>query len=166
MNARAPSGESVERRFLRSAAVLVAFLLLSASAALGGVFFRPGDWYGTLAKPAWTPPGAIFGPVWTLLYAAMAVAAWLVWRRKGFANGAMAFWIIQLGLNAAWSWLFFGLHRPDLALVDILALAAAVALTAGLFLRASAPAGWLMVPYFLWVAFAAALNTAIWRLNR
>ncbi len=150
---------------LRSAAVLLCLLCLSALTAASGLRFQPGPWYAALAKPAWTPPNWLFGPVWTVLYAAMAVAAWLVWRRTGVASPALAFYGLQLLLNGLWSWLFFGLHRPGLGMAEIGALVAAVAVTAGLFFRVSVPAGWLMVPYLAWVAFAAALNWALWRLN-
>lgn len=137
-----------------------------ATAAIGSVATNPkiGGWYAALAKPAWTPPGWIFGPVWSLLYICMAVAAWLVWRQGGAAR-PMTFFGIQLILNAAWSWLFFGLESPGAALVDVVALWTAIAITTVLFWRRSRIAGMLFVPYLVWVTFASALNLAIWRMN-
>lgn len=108
----------------RSARALVGWLVLAfAAAALGG-FFRPGEWFATLSKPSWNPPGWIFAPVWTALYTIMAVAAWLVWRRGGFAGqrGALSLFLVQLFFNALWSPLFFGLHEPALAFADIVLL--------------------------------------------
>lgn len=108
----------------RSALALVGWLALTfAAAALGG-FFRPGEWFAALAKPSWNPPGWLFAPVWTALYTMMAVAAWLVWRRGGFAGQrvALSLFLLQLFFNALWSPLFFGLHRPPLAFVDIVLL--------------------------------------------
>ena len=123
------------------------------------------DWYPTIAKPAWNPPSWIFGPVWTALYAMMAVAAWLVWRQAGW-GGALGWFAVQLALNAAWSPLFFGLHRIDLALLDIVALWVAIAGTMVAFWKITPVAGWLFVPYLAWVSFAAALNFSLWQLNR
>ncbi len=149
------------------AIALVVFLLLSFGAAAFGARFAPGAWYLELRKPAWNPPGWIFGPVWTLLYAAMAVAAWRVWRASSPAERrpALTAWGLQLLLNAAWSWLFFGLHEPGLAFAEILALWAAILATTILFFRRDRVAGRLMVPYLAWVSFAAALNFALWRMN-
>lgn len=150
----------------RGIAGLGGFLLASALVAISGAAFSPGAWYAALAKPAWTPPSWLFGPVWTVLYVAMAVAAWRVWRRGGFAGApvALGLYVAQLALNALWSWLFFGLHRIDLGLADLLTLVVAVAATAAAFRRHDAVAAFLMLPYLAWVAFAAALNLAIWRL--
>lgn len=148
--------------------MLVGFVAASfAAAALGGITTAGAvrDWYPTIAKPTWTPPSWIFGPVWTALYAMMAVAGWLVWRQAGW-SGALVWFAVQLALNAAWSPLFFGLHRIDLALVVIVALWAAILGTTVAFWRVSPWAGGLFVPYLAWVSFAAALNFAIWRLNR
>lgn len=140
-----------------------------AAAVAGGLFTvgSIGDWYSTLAKPAWTPPAWLFGPVWTVLYGLMAVSVWLVWLRRGQQPvrwPIMAF-TLQLILNAAWSPLFFGLHSPGIALVDIAALWTAIVVTVCLFFRARVVSGILMLPYVLWVSFAAALNFAIWQLN-
>jgi tryptophan-rich sensory protein len=107
----------------------------------------------------------VFGPVWTVLYATMAVAAWFVWRRAGW-SAPLTWWAVQLGLNAFWSPLFFGCQRIDLALVDIVALWGAILATVIMFWRVSPGAGATMVPYLLWVSFAAVLNFTLWRLNR
>ena len=136
-----------------------------AGAAMTAVSVR--GWYQTLTKPAWTPPDWVFGPVWTTLYLLMAVAAWLVWRRRGWSSGraALGLFAIQLALNAAWSPLFFRLHSPGLALLDIILLWAAIAATVWSFGRISALAGSLFVPYLMWVSYATFLNWAIWRMN-
>ncbi len=138
-------------------------------AALGSLATYPriDDWYAALAKPSWRPPNWVFGPVWTALYLAMAVAAWLVWREKGWAGSRvpLALFGVQLALNAAWSWLFFALRSPGLGLVDILLLWIAIAATLIVFWRRSIIAGLLFVPYLAWVTFAAALNYSIWQLN-
>ena len=124
-------------------------------------------WYTTLAKPAWTPPGWLFGPVWTLLYVLMGIAAWLVWRRaeEGRARCPLLLFALQLLLNAGWSFLFFGLRSPGLALIEILLLWIAIAATLWAFARVRGGAARLLVPYLAWVSFAAALNLAIWRMN-
>jgi tryptophan-rich sensory protein len=152
---------------LRAGLSLGGWLLLCfAAAALGGLFM-PGEWYASLKKPAWNPPGWIFGRVWTALYAMMAVAAWLVWKRGGFAaqRRPLALFLVQLALNAAWTPLFFGLHRPGLAFAEILLLWLAIAATIAVFRRVSRAAAWLLMPYLVWVSFAAALNFTLWRLN-
>lgn len=141
--------------------VLVAFL-----PALVGARFTPGEWYLELAKPAWTPPGWLFGPVWTVLYVTIGVAAWLIWRHHGFRpKAAWWAWGTQLVLNAAWSWIFFGLRAPGWALVEILALGGTILVTIAMFWRLRPAAGALLLPYLAWVAFATALNAAIWALN-
>jgi len=145
--------------------MLLIFLALAFAAATLGAQFLPGPWYAALAKPAWTPPNWIFAPVWTVLYIMIAVAAWLVWRRRPRMSLALALWLVQLGLNAVWSWLFFGLERADYAAVDIAALLAAIIATTVAFARVSRAAALLFVPYLFCVTYAAALNLAIWRLN-
>jgi translocator protein len=146
---------------------LVGWLVLSFAAGWIGSRYMPGAWYASLAKPAWNPPAAVFAPVWSLLYVLMGVAAWLIWRRAGFsgAGPALVLFIVQLGLNALWSYLFFGLHRPDLAFLDIVALWAVILNVAVLFWREDWRAGALMVPYLAWVGFASCLNFVLWRLN-
>jgi tryptophan-rich sensory protein len=138
-----------------------------AAAALGGATTAGSvrDWYPTIAKPAWTPPSWVFGPVWTELYAMMALAGWLIWRRAGWCS-ALVWFAAQLALNAAWSPVFFGMHRIGLALVNIVLLWLAIAGTTVAFWRVMPVSGVLFVPYLAWVSFATALNLAIWRLNR
>lgn len=146
---------------------LAVWLALSFSAASMGALFMPGAWYAGLNKPSWNPPSWVFGPVWSMLYTMMAVAAWLVWRRGGFLvqRRALVLFLIQLALNAAWTPLFFGLHLPGIAFWEMLLLWAAIAATWFAFFRANLLAGWLLVPYLAWVSFAAVLNFTLWRLN-
>ncbi|UUE98075.1 tryptophan-rich sensory protein [Xanthomonas hortorum pv. pelargonii] len=115
----------------------------------------------------WAPPGWLFGPVWTTLYGMMAVSAWLVWRRGGWngTRGALSLFVLQLGLNGLWSWLFFARHMGAWAFVDIVALWVALVLTIVAFAKWQRVAAWLLVPYLLWVSFAAALNYSVWQLN-
>ena len=122
------------------------------------------EWYATLRKPSWTPPGWVFGPVWTLLYPLVAMAGWLAWR-EGRARLGPLVYLLQLALNAAWPWLFFGQRRVDLALACVVALWIAILATVLAFWRVSRTAAVLMLPYLAWVGFAAALNHAIWRLS-
>ncbi len=147
---------------------LMGWMALTLAAAWIGSQFMPGEWYASLVKPSWNPPSGVFAPVWTALYLMMATAAWLVWRKAGFsgAGAALAFFIVQLGLNALWSYLFFGLHRPDLAFVDIVALWGMILAVTALFWREDRAAGALMLPYLAWVGFATVLNFVLWRLNR
>jgi tryptophan-rich sensory protein len=142
--------------------VLVCFL----APALGS-WSRPGEWYALLNKPAWNPPSWIFGPVWTLLYLCMGLAAWLVWRRGGLREQRtpLLLFFTQLALNALWTPLFFGLHQPGLALVNILFLWAAIIATIAAFRRVSGKAAALLLPYLAWVSFASFLNFTLWRLN-
>jgi tryptophan-rich sensory protein len=149
------------------AVALLAWVLFTFCAPALGAFAPPGEWYAALNKPPWNPPAWIFGPVWTALYTMMAVAAWLVWRRGGWAaqRGPLTLYLIQLALNAAWTPIFFGLKKPAFALVEILLLLAAIVITARAFARVSRPAAMLLAPYALWVAFASFLNFTLWRLN-
>ncbi len=146
---------------------LVAWILVCYVVAAIGAQFEPGVWYEAIAKPAWTPPDRLFGPVWGVLYVMMAVAAWVVWRRGGFISHPLplSLFMVQLVLNAAWSWLFFGLNRPGVALLGLCLLLGAVAATLLLFWRVQRVAGALLAPYLLWISFATALNFEIWRLN-
>lgn len=158
------------RKGLASQAMALGICLAAcfAAASLGSIATAPalGEWYAGLVKPSWNPPNWIFGPVWTTLYAMMAVAAWLVWRRGGPRGpSALILFGVQLFLNVAWSWLFFGLRQPGLALAEILLLWLAIGATAWVFDRISRPAALLFIPYLLWVSFAAVLNWALWRLN-
>jgi tryptophan-rich sensory protein/uncharacterized protein YbjT (DUF2867 family) len=127
-----------------------------------------GGWYQTLAKPSWNPPDWLFGPVWTALYLLMAIAGWLVWRRGGWthARGSLCLFALQLSLNVGWSAIFFGLHSPGFAFLEIVALWLAIAATAIGFARKSSMAALLLVPYLAWTSFAVVLNLVIWSLNR
>jgi translocator protein len=140
-----------------------------AVAGIGGAVTTPkiGNWYATLTKPNWNPPDWVFGPVWSILYFCMAVAAWLVWRQDGFAVAKLPLILfgVQLVLNVLWSCLFFGLRSPGLAILDVLLLWVAIAATMATFWQRSIIAGILFVPYLAWVSFASVLNFAIWRLN-
>jgi tryptophan-rich sensory protein len=153
----------------RSLAVLAgAFVLCFAVAGLGSVATMAGmdGWYQTLAKPSWNPPDAVFGPVWTLLFAAQAIAAWRVWRAGGaYARGALTLFGVQLALNLGWSVVFFALQQPTAALVEIVVLLVAIVATTVAFARHDRVAAWLFVPYLAWVAFATVLNAVIASLN-
>jgi len=139
--------------------------------ALGEVATRPAmvSWYSTLAKPPWTPPAWIFGPVWTTLYVMIGLAGWRVWMRRESSpstSWALRFFAVQLLLNAIWSPIFFGLHRPLLALFDIVGLWATILATYLAMRKVDAISGWLFVPYLCWVSFAACLNASIWWMNQ
>lgn len=148
---------------------LIAWLVVSFIAAgIGGAAsVQAGPFYSQLVRPDWAPPASIFGPVWTVLYALMGIAAWLVWRVGGFraANGALTLFLVQLAFNALWSWLFFRWHQGALAFADILLLLALIVATLIAFWRISRLAGALLIPYLLWVTFASALNYSVWQLN-
>ena len=143
---------------------LAAWVLLSFAASSSGAFFAPGEWYASLNKPSFNPPGWVFGPVWTALYLSMGVSAWLIWRR-GNARGALALWSLQLVLNASWTPVFFGLHWLGVALCIIIAMWLAILATLLAFWRVRRPAALLLVPYLMWVGFATVLNAALWHLN-
>jgi translocator protein len=155
----------VERTRLALWQTLAVFLLLAAAAAVTGGLFRPGPWHAALVKPSWNPPNWLFAPVWTMLYVMIAVAGALAWR-AGATSRTMGLWGIQMALNALWTLLFFGLQRPDLALIEVALLWLAIALFIVSVWPVERRAGWLMLPYLAWVSFAAALNGAIWWLNR
>ncbi len=147
---------------------LALFLLLCFAAATTGAVFKPGAWYDSLSKPSWTPPDWLFPVAWSVLYVMIAVSAWLVWREAGLAGAAvpLAVWGVQLVLNAAWSWIFFGLRRMDLAFAEVVGLWLSIAACIVLFAPISPTAAALMAPYLVWVSFAAALNLAVWQRNR
>lgn len=151
----------------RSLLALTGWLALCFGAAAFGAQFTPGAWYAGLTKPSWNPPNWIFGPVWSALYTMMATAAWLVWRRAGWRIGTLplTLFLLQLLLNALWSWLFFGRQNPALALLEIAALWLAILATLISFRRISPLAAGLLAPYLAWVSFAAVLNFTLWRLN-
>jgi translocator protein len=153
----------------RNFAALAGFIGLTLAVGwIGSLVTLPAipGWYAQLAKPSFTPPNWVFGPVWTALYLMMAAAAWLVWRSDhGDRSRALAAWGIQLALNLAWSVLFFGFKQIGIALVEIAILLVAIAATIRLSARISRPAAWLLVPYLAWVCYATVLNLALWRLN-
>ena len=163
-----PAHGKVDLMGIHSLFALIGFIVACFLAALTGALFRPGDWYERLAKPTWRPPNRLFAPVWTVLYFTIAISGWLVWREAGFAGAALplAIYALQLILNAAWTPLFFGLHRPDLGFLNIVLIWLSIIATIALFFPIHAAAALLLLPYLAWVTFAAALNFAVWRLNR
>lgn len=142
-----------------------ACFLVAAVGALASL--QAGAFYAELVRPDWAPPAGVFGPVWTVLYAMMAIAASLVWKRREtqLARLALVFFVLQLVFNGLWSWLFFGWSQGALSFADILLLWALIAATLVLFWRSSPLAGTLLVPYLAWVTFASVLNYRIWQLN-
>ena len=152
---------------LRQSLVLVGWCVVCLSTAATGIFVSIDGWYAALHKPTWNPPGWIFGPVWTVLYLMMGVAAWLVWREGGWKSRLrpLGLFLGQLLLNAIWTPVFFGMHQIGLALADITLLWLSLAATLIAFWRVSRPAGLLLVPYLAWVSFAAFLNFTLWRMN-
>lgn len=142
--------------------LLVVFVAAAVGAAAS---VDAPSFYAQVSKPAWAPPAGVFGPVWTVLYALMGVAAWLVWRSPGPRSAALTLFGAQLGANALWSWLFFAWHRGALAAVEILVLLALIVAMIVAFWRISRLAALLMLPYLLWVSFASVLTWAVWRSN-
>jgi tryptophan-rich sensory protein len=147
-----------------------AFIILClAVSGIGGAITATSvdTWYQTLEKPPFNPPDWVFAPVWTAIYILMGIAAWLVWRRGSIqvTGKALAVFAFQLGLNLAWSFLFFGLHLIDLALVEIVILLFTIIINTIIFWRLNSLAGLLFVPYAAWVAFATVLNSSIWLIN-
>ena len=159
-----------ERSRRRDILGLIAFLALCFGvSAIGGAVTATsvGGWYQTLHKPSFNPPDWVFAPVWTMLFAIMAVAGWRVWRAPGprAAGVAMVLFAAQLALNLAWSFLFFGLRSIGAALIEIVALLAVIIATTAAFWQRDRLAGILFVPYAAWVAYATLLNAALWRMN-
>jgi tryptophan-rich sensory protein len=154
---------------LRQTLGLIGWFIVSfAASAVGAVAsIQAKSFYSQLAQPEWAPPAFLFGPVWTALYAMMAIAAWLVWRSGGFRSNriALSLFLVQLALNALWSWLFFAWQRGALAFVDIVLLWILIVATLVSFWRVRPLAGALLIPYLLWVSFASALNYSLWQLN-
>jgi len=150
--------------------VLIGFFAICLGAGGLGSFFTANgvrDWYPRLRKPAGTPPSWIFGPVWTALYVLMAISAWLVWREYGRgALPALLIFFAQLALNVAWSGIFFGSRMPGVAFLEIVILSLAIIFNCFIFYRLQPISALLLVPYLLWVGYAAYLNFGIWRLNR
>ncbi|HTJ23289.1 MAG TPA: TspO/MBR family protein [Gemmatimonadaceae bacterium] len=155
---------------IRSIVALVGWIAVSlAAGAVGGVAsVNAGAFYGQLDRPPWAPPGWLFGPVWTTLYVLMGIAAWLVWREAGWAGARAAFvlFLVQLALNALWTWLFFAWRNGALALAGIVVLLIFIIATMIAFGRVSRRAAVLLVPYLCWVLFATALTAAVWTRNR
>lgn len=144
------------------------FLLCFLAAALGAyASVNAGSFYTALVRPDWAPPPWLFGPVWTILYILMAIAVWLVWRIDGFMGARLAcsLFIVQLGFNALWSFLFFTWHQGAWALIDILVLWLSLLATIIAFWQLSVLAACLMMPYLAWVSIAVLLNYRIWQLN-
>ncbi|GAA0581403.1 TspO/MBR family protein [Rhizomicrobium electricum] len=159
-----------EKRPAIGLSLLVLFGFLAFTLAAGfaaGQVTAPNipSWYNHLAKPSFNPPNWVFAPVWSALYVLIAVAAWRVWRAKGFRTPALALWLVQLGLNFAWSFIFFGAHAAGAALADLVLLWGAIFATLIAFGRIDKPAGWLLIPYLGWVSFAGVLNFWVWQLN-
>ena len=151
--------------------LVLSIVICQGAGFLGSLATTPsiGTWYKTLAKPNFSPPNAIFAPVWITLYLMMSIALFLVWKRGAATAGvksALVLFFVQLALNTLWSILFFGLHQPMGAFFEIIFLWVFILLTLIAFWRTSLPAGLLLVPYLLWVSFASVLNFALWRLNR
>lgn len=167
MTDHAPSTMSMTRPRLTLG--LMGWLLLAfAAAAIGAVAsVNAREFYAQLARPAWAPPGAVFGPVWSVLYTLMGVAAWLVWKDRGAAaaKGALSMFVAQLVANALWSWLFFAWRLGGLAFAEILVLWVMILCTVLLFWARNRLAGALLIPYLAWVSFATALCFVTWRMN-
>ncbi len=152
----------------RALGLIVALAVCFAAAAIGGLATqRAPDFYLSLSRPSWAPPASLFGPVWTVLYAMMAVAAWLVWKERGFsaARDALTLFLVQLAFNALWSWLFFAWQEGALAQIEIVLLLVLIVLTIVAFWRVSKLAGALMLPYLAWVAYATALTFSLVQRN-
>jgi benzodiazapine receptor len=147
----------------RSYVVLAIYVLLVAAVAAFGAQFEPGDWYAGLDKPAWTPPNWLFAPVWAILYILIAVAGWLI--HYGTGRLLKYLWALQLVLNGVWSWLFFGLHLTGPALADISVLTACIAALLVVAYQSMPRIVWLLLPYWVWVGYAATLNAAIYLRN-
>lgn len=156
--------------FKQATGIVVAIAICELAGGIGAIFTTPSiaTWYSTLVKPSFTPPSWLFGPVWTLLYALMGIAAFVVWN-KGWnrpdVRTAVYIFVFQLLLNIMWSVIFFGLHNPLAAFVNIIVLWVAILTTIISFGRISRTAMWLLLPYILWVSFAAVLNYSLWVLN-
>lgn len=142
-------------------------LVLTFGAAYVGSRFPVDEWYTALAKPSWNPPNWLFGPVWSVLYLLMAISVWLVWKKEGVVGAIvpLSIFLLQLVLNAAWSWLFFGTHEMGIAFIEIVVLWIAILVNIILFWKINPISGILLLPYLLWVSFASVLNYTLWRLN-
>ena len=149
---------------------LIAWVIVTFAAASVGAITsaRATTFYGQLSQPAWAPPAWLFGPVWSVLYILMAVAAWLVWRDHGLSGAriALGLFVVQLIANALWSWLFFVLHRGAAAVAEIVMLWLLILATVLAFWPLHRLAALLLVPYLAWVSLASALTLSLWRSNR
>lgn len=156
---------TLQKQLLGLAAWLLLCFIAAGIGAAASV--QAGAFYGQLVRPDWAPPGSVFGPVWSLLYLLMAIAAWLVWRVAGWraAGSALGLFVLQLALNALWSWLFFGWRLGGPAFAEVLVLWSLIAATVVAFWRIKPLAGALLLPYLLWVGFASVLNYTVWQLN-
>jgi translocator protein len=155
-------------RFKSFLGLLVWLLISFAAGGVGAVASaNASEFYGMLDKPGWAPPGTWFGPVWTLLYALMGIAAWLVWKERRIRGApyALGLFIVQLLFNALWTWIFFGWRRGGLAFAEIVVLSVLILVVIWTFWRVKPLAGALLVPYFLWVIYATALTLAVWQRN-
>ncbi|MDH4050964.1 MAG: tryptophan-rich sensory protein [Rubrivivax sp.] len=161
--------QAVSRSFRTQALGLAGWLLITfVAAAIGGfASAQAGSFYGQLERPAWAPPGWLFGPVWSVLYVLMGVAAWLVWRVRGFRGAALALglFVAQLATNALWTWLYFVWHEGAWAFTEVVLLWLLILATCAAFWRHRPLAGVLLLPYLAWVSFAAALTLATWQMN-
>ncbi|MDG1874938.1 MAG: tryptophan-rich sensory protein [Mariniblastus sp.] len=151
-------------------AFVISIAICFSAAAIGGWATAgsvTSDWFVELSKPSWNPPNWLFGPVWSVLYFMMSVAAWLVWKKSGLKNAKLELgWFgAHLLLNVAWSVLFFGMQAPGWAAIEIIILWVSIAMTIVLFFRHSKLAAYLLTPYLAWVSFATFLNLTIWSLN-
>ena len=164
-----PANFMSQRTFLSQTLGLAGWLALAfATAAVGAIAsIEASTFYAQLARPVWSPPGYIFGPVWSVLYALMGVSAWLVWCEKSAQHRrlALALFVAQLGANALWSWLFFAWHEGALAFADVLFLLALIGAMIATFWSVRRLAAVLIVPYLVWVSFASALTCAVWQAN-
>ncbi len=152
---------------MKKTGTFLLFIVIAFLPSLSAVAVKTGSWYMALNKPVWNPPSYLFGPVWTTLYFLIGLAGYFAWTHGHREDRRAVFTVYaaQLLLNALWSPLFFGLHRPDWALVSLVMLWFMILLCIGLFSQRSRPAAWLMLPYFLWVSFAGALNATILVIN-
>jgi tryptophan-rich sensory protein len=146
---------------------LSVFVLVCFAAAGSGAAFRPGAWYESLRKPGWTPPNLAFPIVWSVLYVLIAISGWRIFEARGLAAAPeLTLWAVSLGLNAAWSWIFFGRRQIGWALLEVSLLWASIAAVIAAFAPIDVEAAWMLAPYLVWVTIAAALNFSVWRLNR
>lgn len=149
-------------------ALAISFLITGAAAASAAYASRTSaEFYAMLDRPAWAPPAWLFGPVWSVLYVLMAIGAWRVWRAAGLsgARAGLSLYLVQLGFNALWTWLFFVWRTGPWASAEVLALWASIVATIVLFRRHDRVAAGLLLPYLVWVSFASALTITVWQRN-